>query len=94
MIEVIGDKIIARRLNLPRRYGSIFAPDQAVRLSQEYIVEYAGKGEYDKRGRLQPLDVKAGDRVLIGKHDAKAIELNGEEKWTCREQDIIAVIEL
>jgi len=92
VIQPTGDKIIARRLPTRRRIGSLFAPDSAVRLSQEYVVEAAGPGEYDAKGRLQPLDVKPGDHVIVTHLNAKAIEIDGEEKWVCREKDVIGVI--
>lgn len=93
MIEPTTDKVIIQRLNVPRSRGSIIAPDIAVRLSQEGIVVAHGPGDHDKKGRLQPLDVKVGDHILFAVHAAKLVEIEGRELWALRERDIIAVIE-
>lgn len=93
MIEPTTDKVFIKRLNVPRVRGSIVAPDIAVRLSQEGIVVARGPGDYDKKGRLHPLDVEVGDRVLFAVHAARPVEIEGRELWTLRERDIIAVIE-
>lgn len=93
MIEPTTDKVIIERLNIPRMHGSILVPDVAHRLSQEGIVVATGPGIHDKKGRLQPLDVSVGDRIIFGVHAAKAVEIDGRELWTLREKDIIAVLE-
>ncbi len=93
MIEPTTDKVFIKRLNIPRAHGSILAPDIAVKLSQEGIVVAKGPGDHDKKGRLQPLDVEVGDRVIFAVHAAKPVDIEGSELWTLRERDIIAVIE-
>lgn len=93
MIEPTTDKVFIERLNTPRMRGSILAPDTAVKRSQEGIVVACGPGTYDKKGRLQPLDINVGDRVIFGVHSAKPVEVEGRELWTLRETDIIAVVE-
>ena len=93
MIEPLSDKVIIERLSTRRMHDSIIAPDQAIKLSQEGRVLACGPGSYDKRGRLQPLDVAIGDHVIFGVHSAKPVDIEGRELWSLRESDIIAVIE-
>lgn len=93
MIQPTTDKVIIERLKLPRMRGAIFVPDEAQKLSQEGIVVAHGPGLHDRKGRLLPVDVKVGDRVLFGVHAAKPVEIDGREYWTLRESDIIAVVE-
>lgn len=93
MFEPTADRVIIRRLPLPRKHGSILAPDSAVKLSQEGVVVARGEGDRNKQGKRIPLDVEVGQHVMFGIHAAKPVDIEGVEYWMLREADIICVLE-
>jgi chaperonin GroES len=72
--------------------GGIIIPDTAKEKPQEGVVVAAGKGKVGDDGRVTPLDVKVGDRVLYGKYSGTEIELAGDKHVIVREEDILAVL--
>ena len=76
-----------------RSAGGIIIPDSAKEKPQEGEVIAAGEGKYKEDGTRQPLDVKAGDRVLFGKYSGSEIKLDGEEFLIMREDEILGIIE-
>jgi len=73
--------------------GGILLPDTAKEKPQEGKIIAVGKGKYSDSGSLQPLEVKAGDRVLYGKYSGSEITTkDGEEFLIMREEDILAII--
>jgi chaperonin GroES len=72
--------------------GGIIIPDTAKEKPQEGVVVAAGKGKVQDDGRLTPLDVKVGDRVLYGKYSGSEITVAGEKHVILREEDVLAIL--
>src|SRR6266508_2836297 len=72
--------------------GGIIIPDSAKEKPQEGEVIAAGLGKYKEDGTRQPLDVKAGDRILFGKYTSSEIKIDGEELLIMREDEILGII--
>jgi chaperonin GroES len=93
-IRPLHDRIIVRRLEEEEKTkGGIIIPDTAKEKPMEGKVIAVGKGKILDDGKLQPLDVKAGDRVLFGKYSGTEVKIEGEEHLIMREDDILGVIE-
>src|SRR5438874_11462949 len=92
-IRPLHDRVIVRRIEEGEQArGGIIIPDSAKEKPQEGEVIAAGLGKYKEDGSRQPLDVKAGDRVLIGKYSGSEIKVNGEELLIMREDEILGVV--
>jgi chaperonin GroES len=76
-----------------RTPGGIIIPDTAKEKAQQGEVIAVGPGARDEKGVLQPLDVKAGDRVLFGKWSGSEVKIDGEELLIMKESDILGVLE-
>jgi chaperonin GroES len=86
--------VIVRRVEEGEQVrGGIIIPDSAKEKPQEGEVLAVGEGKYRKDGTRQPLDVRAGDRVLFGKYSSSEIKLDGEELLIMREDEILGVIQ-
>jgi chaperonin GroES len=72
--------------------GGLFIPDTAKEKPQEGVVVAAGKGKVQDNGRMTPLDVRVGDRVLYGKYSGNEVTLAGEKHVILREEDVLAVL--
>ncbi|MGX9121118.1 co-chaperone GroES, partial [Mesorhizobium sp. BHbsci] len=72
--------------------GGIIIPDTAKEKPQEGEIIAAGSGARDEAGKLVPLDVKAGDRILFGKWSGTEVKLNGEDLLIMKESDIMGII--
>ena len=93
-IRPLQDRVIVKRVQEEEKTkGGIIIPDTAKEKPQEGKVVAAGKGKVDDNGKLRPLDVKAGDRILFGKYSGSEIKIDGEEHLILREDDILGVIE-
>jgi chaperonin GroES len=93
-IRPLHDRIIVRRLEEEEKTkGGIIIPDTAKEKPMEGKVIAVGKGKILEDGKLQALDVKAGDRVLFGKYSGTEVKIEGEEHLIMREDDILGVIE-
>jgi chaperonin GroES len=94
-IKPLHDRVILRRIedNVNQTAGGLFIPDTAKEKPQEGEVIAAGEGKYKEDGTRQPLDVKAGDRVLFGKYSGSEIKLDNEEFLIMREDEILGIIE-
>jgi len=93
-IRPLHDRIIVRRLEEEEKTkGGIIIPDTAKEKPMEGKVIAVGKGKILEDGKLQSLDVKAGDRVLFGKYSGTEVKIEGEEHLIMREDDILGVIE-
>ena len=94
-IKPLHDRVIIRRIedSTDKTAGGLFIPDTAKEKPQEGEVIAAGEGKYKEDGTRQPLDVKAGDRVLFGKYSGSEIKLDGEEYLIMREDEILGIIE-
>ena len=93
-VRPLHDRIIVQRLEEGEQHiGGIIIPDTAKEKPQQGKVIAAGKGKAKDDGKLVPLDVKAGDRILFGKYAGQEIKLDGEEYLIMKEDEVLAVIE-
>jgi len=93
-IRPLHDRIIVKRVEEEEKTkGGIIIPDSAKEKPMEGKVIAVGKGKILEDGKIQALDVKAGDRVLFGKYSGTEVKINGEEHLIMREDDILGVIE-
>ena len=90
----LHDRVVVRRVESEEKSaGGIIIPDTAKEKPQEGEVIAAGPGARGEDGKLHPLDVKAGDRVLFGKWSGTEVKVDGEELMIMKESDIMGVIE-
>jgi chaperonin GroES len=90
----LHDRVVVRRIEEDERTpGGIIIPDTAKEKPQQGEVIAAGPGARDEKGMVQPLDVKAGDRVLFGKWSGSEVKIDGEELLIMKESDILGVLE-
>jgi chaperonin GroES len=90
----LHDRVVIRRLDAEEKTkGGIIIPDTAKEKPQEGEVVAVGPGARDEKGKLVPLDVKTGDRILFGKWSGTEIKLDGEELLIMKESDVMGVIE-
>jgi chaperonin GroES len=93
-IRPLQDRIIVKRIaEEEKTKGGIIIPDTAKEKPQEGKVIAVGKGKVSEDGKVTPLDVKAGDKVLFGKYSGTEVKIDGEEHLIMREDDILGVIE-
>jgi chaperonin GroES len=93
-IRPLHDRIIVKRLEEERKTASgIVIPDTAAEKPDQGEVKAVGKGKKNDEGKVTPLDVKVGDRVLFGKYSGQTVKVEGEELLVMREEDIMGVIE-
>ena len=94
-IRPLADRLIVKRLEEQeqRSLGGIIIPDTAKEKPQEGKVIAVGPGRRDDDGKVVPLDVKTGDRILFGKYSGSEIKLDGEEHLILREEDVLGVVE-
>jgi chaperonin GroES len=90
----LHDRIIVKRLEEERKTASgIVIPDTAAEKPDQGEIVAVGKGKKDDQGKLIPIDVKVGDRVLFGKYSGQTVKVKGDELLVMREEDIMGVIE-
>jgi chaperonin GroES len=90
-ITPLYDRVLLKRIEEQEvRRGGIIIPDTAKEKPQEAEVIAAGKGKLDDSGKLIPLEVKKGDRVLIGKYSGTEVTIDGVEHVILREEEILA----
>ena len=90
----LHDRILVRRVEeAETTRGGIIIPDTAKDKPQEGEVISVGKGKINEEGKIRPLDVKEGDRILFGKYSGTEIKLDGEEYLILREDEVLGVIE-
>ena len=89
----LGDRVLVKRVEEEAKTkGGIIIPDTAKEKPQEGEVVAVGSGARDESGKVVPLDVKAGDRVLFGKWSGTEVKLNGEDLLIMKESDIMGII--
>ncbi len=89
----LHDRVVVRRLESESKTaGGIIIPDTAKEKPQEGEVIAVGTGARDEAGKLVPLDVKAGDKVLFGKWSGTEVKLNGEDLLIMKESDIMGIL--
>ena len=92
-IKPLHDRVIVKRIEEEETTkGGIIIPDTAKEKPIEGEVVAVGAGKRLENGKVQPLEVKEGDRVLFGKYEGTDINIDGEEHLSMREEDIIAVM--
>ncbi len=90
----LHDRVVVRRLEAEEKTaGGIIIPDTAKEKPMEGEVVAVGPGARDEAGKLVPLDVKEGDRILFGKWSGTEVKLDGEELLIMKESDIMGIIE-
>src|SRR5213082_2581124 len=90
----LHDRVVVRRLEAEEKtVGGIIIPDTAKEKPMEGEVVAVGPGARDESGKVQALDVKAGDRVLFGKWSGTEIKLDGEDLIIMKESDIMGIID-
>jgi chaperonin GroES len=90
----LADRIVVKRTKEEdKSKGGIIIPDTAKEKPVEGTIIAVGSGKILKDGKVRPLDVKAGDRILFGKYSGTEVKIDGEEHVLLREDDVLAVLE-
>jgi chaperonin GroES len=93
-IRPLQDRVIVKRLEEEEKTkGGIIIPDTAKEKPQEGKVIAVGKGKVTEDGKVIPLDVKVGDKILFGKYSGTEIKIEGVEHLIMKEEDILGIIE-
>jgi len=94
-IRPLQDRVIVKRIEeaVEKTKGGIIIPDTAKEKPQQGKVIAVGKGKVNDDGKITPLDVKVGDKILFGKYSGSEIKIDGEEHLIMREEDILGVVE-
>lgn len=93
-IKPLYDRVLVKRLEeLTKTSGGIIIPDNAKEKPSEGMVEAVGAGVRAEDGKLVPMSVKVGDKVLFAKWSGTEVKLNGEDRIIMKESDILAIIE-
>ena len=89
----LHDRVVVKRIDAEEKTkGGIIIPDTAKEKPQEGEVIAVGPGARDEAGKLVPIDVKVGDRILFGKWSGTEVKLDGEELLIMKESDIMGII--
>ena len=94
-IRPLYDRIVVRRVETEaeKTHGGLYIPDSAKEKPQEGEVVSVGKGKRLEDGKIVPLDVQPGDRILFGKYSGSEIKLDGEELMIMREDEVLGILE-
>lgn len=93
-VRPLSDRVIVKRLEEERRTASgIVIPDAATEKPDQGEIIAVGNGKIGDDGKLRPMSVKVGDKVLFGKYAGQNFKMDGQEYMTMREDDIIGVVE-
>ena len=94
-VRPLQDRVLIKRLeeNIEKTKSGLYIPDSAKEKPQSGKVMAAGKGKVGDDGKVTPLDVKVGDKVLFGKYSGSEIKVDGEELLIVSQKDILAVVE-
>lgn len=93
-IVPLHDRVVIKRIDeVQKTAGGIIIPDTAKEKPSEGIVEAIGNGFRAEDGKIVPMSVKVGDKVLFGKWSGTEIKLNGNDRLILKESDILAIIE-
>jgi chaperonin GroES len=93
-IRPLHDRVIVKRLEEDRTSpGGIVIPDTAAEKPVQGKIVAVGKGKILEDGKVRPVDVKVGDKILFGKYSGTEVKVDGEELVVMREEDVMAVIE-
>jgi chaperonin GroES len=93
-IRPLHDRIVVKRIeDQETKIGGLYIPDSAKEKPQEGEVVAVGKGKRLEDGKIVPLDVQKGDRILFGKYSGSEIRIDGEELMIMREDEVLGVLE-
>jgi len=93
-IRPLQDRVIVKRLEEKEEMrGGLYIPDTAKEKPQQGKVIAVGKGKIEEDGKIRPLDLKVGDRVLFGKYAGTEVKIETDELLILREDDVLAVVE-
>ena len=93
-IRPLHDRVIVKRIEEEKKSaGGIVIPDTAAEKPDQGEIVAVGKGKKDDQGKVIPLDVKPGDKILFGKYSGQTVQVKGEELLVMREEDIMGVVE-
>ena len=93
-IRPLSDRLVVKRVaEEEKTKGGIIIPDSAKEKPVEGKVVAVGNGKKLEDGKVHPLDVKVGDRILFGKYNGTEIKLDGEEHLILREEDVLGILE-
>ena len=92
-IRPLYDRLMVKRLEQKEQMqGGLHIPDSAKEKPQEAEVKAAGKGKRQEDGTITPLDVKVGDRILLGKYSGSEIRVDGEDYLIVREDEVLGIL--
>jgi chaperonin GroES len=93
-VRPLHDRILVRRMaEEEKTAGGLYIPDTAKEKPQRGQIVATGKGRVTEDGKILPLEVKAGDKILFGKYSGTELKLDGEEYLMMREEDILGVLQ-
>ncbi len=93
-LRPLQDRVLVKRIaEEEKTKGGIIIPDTAKEKPQEGKIIAVGKGKVNEEGKVIPLQVKVGDKILFGKYSGSEIKIDGEEHLIMREEDILGVVE-
>jgi chaperonin GroES len=93
-LRPLHDRVIVKRLDQETKTASgLIIPETAAEKPDQGEILAIGKGKILEDGKVRPLDVKVGDRVLFGKYSGQAVKVQNEELLVMREEDIMAIVE-
>jgi chaperonin GroES len=94
-IRPLYDRLVVKRVEseTEKTHGGLYIPDSAKEKPQEGEVVSVGKGKRLEDGKVVPLDVQAGDRILFGKYSGSEIKLDGEEYLIMREDEVLGILD-
>ena len=93
-VRPLQDRVLIKRLedDTEKTKGGLYIPDSAKEKPQQGKVMAVGKGRTNDEGKVIPLDVKAGDKILFGKYSGTDIKIDGEEVLILREDEVLAIV--
>ena len=92
-IRPLHDRVVVKRVEEERKSaGGIVIPDSAAEKPDQGEVIAVGNGKILEDGKVRPLDVKVGDRILFGKYSGSTVKMEGEEYLVMREDDIMGIV--
>ena len=93
-IRPLHDRVVVKRIEQSeQKQGSLYIPDSAKEKPQEGEVVAVGKGKRSDDGKVHPMDVQPGDRILFGKYSGSDIKMDGEEYMIMREDEVLGILD-
>ncbi|WP_413854295.1 co-chaperone GroES [Candidatus Ruminimicrobium bovinum] len=93
-IRPLGDRILVKTEEpKEKKIGGIIIPDTVKEKPQEGTVVAAGKGKIDQNGKIIPMDVKVGDKVLYGKYSGSEVKIDNEAYLIMSQEDVLGILE-